>query len=116
MNIYLLQELDNYGRQNPASQSAVLPEARQVWAKLVNDSIAQSAVEYHELLQLEAAVRLHDLEGVLERMHDMDVARGQQLRTATHDLKGSVGILTGSPSCWQTKESTNRSATRCARF
>jgi signal transduction histidine kinase len=93
LNVCLLQELDSYGRLNPDLQAVVLPQARQVWAQVVNDSIAQSAVEYHDLLQIEATTRLNDLEIVVEHLHQMELARGHHLRTATHDLKGSLTVL-----------------------
>lgn len=98
LNICLLKELDNYGKDHPEKQMLVLPEARQIWANLVNDSIAQSAVEYHNLLQVEASARLSHLKTVLEDMHELELVRGNNLRTATHDLKGSLGILMTSAS------------------
>jgi signal transduction histidine kinase len=95
LNVCVLQELDGYGRRHAHLQVVVLPEARQVWAKLVNDSIAQSAVEYHDLLQTEAITRMNALETVLEHMREMELVRGHDLRTATHDLRGSLGIIMG---------------------
>jgi signal transduction histidine kinase len=93
LNVCLLQELDHYGRIHPDLQAIVLPEARQAWAELVNDSIAQSAVEYHALLQVEALARLRDLEAVLEGLREVEQLRGHSLHTAAHDLKGSLSVV-----------------------
>lgn len=95
LNICLLQELDSYGRHHADAQKVVLPEARQVWAKMVNNSIALSAVEYHRLLQAEATARLNILESLSDDMQEMQVQRGHHLRTATHDLIGALSILQG---------------------
>ena len=98
LNLCMLQELDRYGGHDADAEKAALPAARQVWARLVNDSIAQSAVEYHDLLQVEAVARLNQLEIMLAHMHEMELLRGNSLRTATHDLRGGLGILMGTAS------------------
>ncbi|HCE46038.1 MAG TPA: hypothetical protein DET40_21035 [Lentisphaeria bacterium] len=95
LNICLLLELDDYGRSHPELQEFVLPKARQIWVKIFNDSISQSALEYHDLLQIEAVARLNHLETLLVHMHEMELMRGKVLRTATHDLRGSLGMLMG---------------------
>ncbi len=95
LNVCFLQQLDSYGRSHADLQMVVLPEARQIWAKLINDSIAQSTVEYHDLLQVESTTRLHDLDLILKNLQEMELLRGHDLRIATHDLKGGVTILMG---------------------
>ena len=93
LNSCLLKTLDDYGRERADLQMLVLPEARQIWANLVSNCISQSAVEYHNLLQLEASVRLNHLKTILDHMHELELVRGNNLRTATHALKGSLNIL-----------------------
>ncbi len=72
--------------------------ARAMAAQMLTESMSGSIVQYSELLQTEALVRGREMEAVIEHLRQEERARGQILREAAHDLRGSLGILTGSTS------------------
>jgi signal transduction histidine kinase len=96
LNTCLVQEIDSYAIRQSDLEAVILLEARSTLAEFVNDGITLSVAEYYRLLQAEAAARTHDLEVGLEHLREMEQARGRLLRTAAHDLKGSLTVVTGS--------------------
>lgn len=95
LNICLVQWFDRYEGDHPGLQPDVMPEARRILAMFINDGIAQSVIEFYRLLQAEAATRMRELEVGLAHFQQMEKMRGELLRTAVHDLKSSVGAVTG---------------------
>lgn len=69
--------------------------ARALWAHLLNESLSESAVEYHSLIQAEAATRAHQLEATFNELREVERARGELLRSVAHDLRGSLSVVGG---------------------
>jgi len=95
LNSCLVDAIDDFGKVHAEAQEA-LPVARQLLATHINESVTQSVVEYHRLLQYEAVTRERELQVALSNVRDLEQARGETLRTATHDIKGSLSIVSGS--------------------
>jgi signal transduction histidine kinase len=95
LNTCLVAQLEHYSSEHPEVPSDVLGLARGLLADFLGDNLTQGVVEYHELLQSEAATRVRELEAALAHLRDLERARGQLLRTVVHDLRGSLGIVTG---------------------
>lgn len=118
LNECLVEFTDGYGRRSNDFDLAALAEAHQVVAGLVRESISQNVSEYSALLQSEAAARVRDLQATLEQVRDMEQARGELLRAATHDLRGSLGIVTGSVALMEDErlgQATSEQVTRLRR-
>ncbi|MDF2441725.1 MAG: hypothetical protein JWN98_2709 [Abditibacteriota bacterium] len=69
--------------------------ARALWAALLNESLSESAVEYHCLIQTEAATRARELEATFNELREVERARGELLRSVAHDLRGSLSVVGG---------------------
>ena len=76
----------------------MLREAHDVWAQLFNECVSENVVEYYRLLQSEAATRALELEQALEHVRALEAERGQILRNAAHDLRGSLSVVMSSAS------------------
>ncbi len=64
----------------------------------MHETIDGSVVKYYDLHSLEAAQRTFTLQQALDQMADLNRQRGNILRTSSHDLKGSLGIISGAAS------------------
>lgn len=106
LNQCLVQVLHDYTAQRAASnddldsdlEAAVLREAQELWAQLLNDCVSENVVEYYRLLQSEAATRALEIEQALEHVRALEAERGQLLRSAAHDLKGNLSVVMSSAS------------------
>jgi signal transduction histidine kinase len=100
LNAVLVAAIDHYERAVPPSEDVTdaLSVARSVIAEIVLESTGESAREYSRLLQTEAAVRAREMESAIEQLREDERARSVVLRQAAHDIRGSLGIVTGSAS------------------
>jgi signal transduction histidine kinase len=96
LNFSIIGIIDRYEMEQVTLPRGALTEARCVWAEMYNESLSESVVEYHRLLQAEAAMRANELKSALEELRELERARGEVLRSATHDLRGSLNIVSGS--------------------
>ena len=96
LNSCLVQAVDDFGARSPQAQIEALPVARQILSRHMNESVTQSIVEYQTLLESEAVTRLRELEAALVDLRELEQSRGEVLRTAAHDIKGSLSIVSGS--------------------
>jgi signal transduction histidine kinase len=96
LNFCIINIIDEYERDQVSLPVGALNEARCIWAQMFNESLSESVVEYHRLLQAEAAMRAKELESALHEVREVERVRGEVLRSATHDLRGSLNIVSGS--------------------
>ncbi|MBV9868824.1 MAG: sensor histidine kinase [Abitibacteriaceae bacterium] len=91
----LIEEMELYRRAHPEGDPELLHLARQALAEAINDSINESVTQYNERQEAEATSHLHDLERALSDMSELERLRGEALRTASHDLRGSLTVAVG---------------------
>jgi signal transduction histidine kinase len=72
--------------------------SRSLVAEIVLESTSESVTEYARLLQSEAAARAREMEAAILELRESERVRGQVLREAAHDLRGGLGIVSGSAS------------------
>lgn len=89
----LLREAESFVASEPdfAPQSRVL--AQDIIAAIIHEGVSDSVCEFHRLQKLEAEARAHDLERLLSRHVEEGASRGESLRAASHDLRGSLSII-----------------------
>ena len=98
LQICVAAELERYAAAHPDLDPNVMPTVRMAWAKLCADGVTGSATQYGRLQQTESAGHVNDLEIALSSLHAMERSRAEAWRTAAHDLRGSVTVVTGAAS------------------
>jgi signal transduction histidine kinase len=88
-------ELERYAMAHASLEPSVMPAARQVWTQLCADGVTGSATQYGHLQQTESAGHVNDLERALADLQTMEQTRAEGWRTAAHDLRGVVTVVTG---------------------
>lgn len=89
----LFGELQTYQELFPQSDSNVLLQVQQQIVQVMGETIHGSIQKYDELQRLEAANRVATLQQALSQMDELSRQRGDLLRTSSHDLRGSFGII-----------------------
>ena len=89
----ILRELEEFARANPALDTEIVAEARDALVGLCGEGASESAARYTRLQQAEAASRMRDLEAALAHLRTLERSRGEILREAAHDIRGSVGVI-----------------------
>ena len=67
---------------------------RRALARLCGDGVCESAARYARLQQVEAAIRLRDLEHAVQHLQAVDRDRAERWREAAHDLRSTVNVVT----------------------
>ena len=99
LNSCLLEMLDRHWVQAPTPDlQAALRVAHSLVSEIILESTSESVSEYARLQQSEAATCARQMEAAIEAMREEERWRGQVLREAAHDLRGSLGIVSGSAS------------------
>jgi signal transduction histidine kinase len=93
LQLCLIQELERDAAAHPEVPIEVMAIARVRLTQLCNEGISQSAVEYAQLQQAEAAGRLAALEQALVRLQELEQQRAETWREAAHDLRGNLGVV-----------------------
>ncbi len=106
LQMAVMEELEMYGPAHPGLEAAVLPAARRAWAQLCWDGISDSATQYWRLHQAEANGHVRELEQALSTLNDLDRVRAAAWREATHDLQGSLSVVSGATSVLDRKNVT----------
>src|SRR5688572_25553254 len=91
LNQALVGELEHFAGNEPDPQ--VMSFARRTLASLIGDGVSESATQYAELRQADAAARAIELQRALESLTSLEQQRAQTWREAAHDLRGNVGVL-----------------------
>jgi signal transduction histidine kinase len=93
LQLCLLDELETYAAAHPESTPAMIIARREL-ALLCGQGVSESADHYARMQQAEAASRVADLERALAHLNELEAQRAENWREATHDLRGSVGVIT----------------------
>jgi len=93
LHLCLLAELENYETTLAAEAREAMPLARRALVRLINDGVSESASQYAQMRQAEAAAQVAELERGLQGLTALGEKRADAWREATHDLRGSVGVL-----------------------
>lgn len=93
LHLCVIEVVNNFDRENPNSNRDKLNWARSTVAQLLNAGFSQSVVEYHRLQQAEAREIVGSLSVALEQLKNWEHQRGQVLREAVHDLRGSLSAM-----------------------
>ncbi|MDP1592081.1 MAG: HAMP domain-containing sensor histidine kinase [Prosthecobacter sp.] len=98
LQMAVMDELEDHALAHPDLEPCVMPAARRAWARLCWDGISDSAAQYWRLHQAEANGHVRELEQAMATLNELDRARATTWREATHDLQGSLSVVTGATS------------------
>lgn len=93
LQLAVLAELERYSLANPDLELEVMPTARQFWAEICGDGMAEGVAQYNALQQAEAEGHLRDLQTAMEELKGLERQRAESWHEAAHDLRGNVGIV-----------------------
>ncbi|MGA0555301.1 sensor histidine kinase [Larkinella sp. VNQ87] len=94
----VLRELRQFWMENRPDDLEVMVESYE-WVSWFNQLNTNGSVEqYVELQRLAAGGRVQTLQAALDKLNGLTRQRGDLLRTASHDLRGSFGIIQGAAS------------------
>lgn len=93
LHLCLLAELEDYEGALAAEERAAMPVARRALVRLINDGVSESASQFAQMRQTEAAAQVAELERGLQGLTELEEKRAGAWREAAHDLRGSVGVL-----------------------
>jgi signal transduction histidine kinase len=98
LQMVVMEELEDYALAHLQLDPQVMPTARRAWARLCWEGISDSATQYWRLHQAEASGHVRELEQALAMLNELDRARTLTWREATHDLQGTLSVVTGATS------------------
>ena len=91
---YILnQEIIIFQALFPQTDAGLLVRAQSQITQLMSQTIMGSVDKYDELQRFDAVSRLATLQQALEQMEEVSQQRGEILRSSSHDLRGSFGII-----------------------
>lgn len=90
----LYRELELFMQLFPdADKSSLMYVHRQILV-LMQETIDGSLRKYDELQHLQASSRIITLQQAVDQMQELSLQRTDMLRTSSHDLRGSFGVIT----------------------
>lgn len=92
LQLCLLDELEAYAAAHPGIDGAMVVARREL-VLLCSRGVGESAARYMRLQRTEAAGRVAELEQALAQVAELQKQRADIWREATHDLRGSVGVI-----------------------
>ena len=104
LSVLLFDEVNLFHQLYPQHDSDRILRTQQAILRLMNETIVGSVAKHNELQQLEAANRAASLQQALEQMNDLTRQRGDLLRTSSHDLRGSLSLVSGAASVLSFKD------------
>jgi signal transduction histidine kinase len=94
----LLDELRLLTEEQPGLDIRVVNTAYRAIAALCLEGMSESAVQFETMQRSEAAGELRDLGRTLEAARDVERRQAEILRSAAHDLRGNMGIISNATS------------------
>ena len=91
----LSEELRLFRQISPDTDLLLLLTAAEQIARLKSETVAGSTTEYNAQQQLTAANRSAGLQQALDQLNQLGRNRTDLLRTSSHDLKGTLGVIQG---------------------
>ncbi|SOD79972.1 sensor histidine kinase [Spirosoma fluviale] len=89
----LYNELEAFHAFFPKTNAGFLVRVHRLIAQFMSETINGSVEKYDELQRLEAANRASSLQKAIDQMTELSRLRSTMLRTTSHDLRGSFGII-----------------------
>ncbi|WP_031530843.1 sensor histidine kinase [Dyadobacter crusticola] len=89
----LYAELELFVQLFPNADKSLLLYVYAQIAALMQETIDGSVQKYDELQRLQASSRAAALQSAIEQMQELSLQRDDMLRTSSHDLRGSFGII-----------------------
>ena len=93
LQLCIVNEVELYGKDHPELELTVIATALRALTHLCVAGISDSAEEYWQLHQAEAAERVRDLEQALASINEIENARSVGWHQAAHDLRGGLSIV-----------------------
>jgi len=93
LHLCLLAELESFESTLAPDARVAMPIARRALVRLINDGVSESASQFAQMRQSEAAAQVAELERGLQGLTALEEKRAGAWREAAHDLRGSVGVL-----------------------
>lgn len=90
LHVCVVRTLNDYEAEHPEADPEAMNLGRLAAAQLMNGGFTQSVVEYHRLQETEAKEVVESLSTALRQVSELERQRGQVLREAVHDLRGSL--------------------------
>ncbi|GAB3928454.1 sensor histidine kinase [Larkinella terrae] len=98
LNTILLAELRQFWQASPAPDAERVMSSYEYVSWFSAQSNQGSVEQYTELQRSDASSRVQLLEQALDDLNELTRQRGDLLRTASHDLRGSFGVIQGAAS------------------
>jgi signal transduction histidine kinase len=90
LHLCVVRTFNDYELQHPDLDREVMNQTRVALAQVMNAGFTQSVDEYHQLQQSEAREVVESLSSALKQVSELERQRGEMLREAVHDLRGSL--------------------------
>ena len=93
LQLCLADELTDYFLAHTDLDPAVMPAAWRALAELCGQGVSESASQYFQIQQEEAAGHVREMERHLAEVRELEASRVELFRQAAHDLRGNVGVV-----------------------
>ena len=93
LQLCLADELTDYFLAHADLDPAVMPAAWRALAELCGQGVSESATQYFQIQQDEAAGHVREMERHLTEVRELEASRVELFRQAAHDLRGNVGVV-----------------------
>jgi signal transduction histidine kinase len=93
LQLCVVDEVEAYGKVHPDLEPAVVATALRALTHLCVAGVSDSAEQYWQLHQAEAAGHVRDLEHALAAVNVIENARAMGWRRAAHDLRGGLSVV-----------------------
>ena len=93
LQLCLADELTDYFLAHRDLDPAVMPAAWRALAELCGQGVSESASQYFQIQQEEAAGHVREMERHLAEVRELEASRVELFRQAAHDLRGNVGVV-----------------------
>lgn len=94
----LLDEMRQFTEEQPGLDITVINTAYRAIAALCLEGMSESAVQFETMHRTEAAGELRDLGRTLEAARAVERRQAEIMRSAAHDLRGNMGIISSATS------------------
>lgn len=98
-------EVENYLRLYPDIPIASLHQVYMTSQTFFNEIVRGSIEKFDELQRSSAIERVANLQRVMQELNELRRQQGEYLRTASHDLRGSLGVISGATSLLEQPDS-----------
>lgn len=98
LNQILQEELRHFWSRHPDMEWSLIARSYEYLIWFNNLNMKGSIEQYTELQRIAAGSRVETLQKALDELNELTRQRGDLLRTASHDLRSSFGVIQGSAS------------------